>query len=111
MTAPSPDVVVVGNLTIDDFQPFDNGKPQLISKFSVESIAKDPAKTSESPARSTTAMNAPPPVAPATGEAAAPAAAPVTIESLQPTAEQNAMTYVDMVFPFLVTGDSAQRPS
>ncbi len=31
----------VGNLSIDDFQLFDNGKPQMISKFSVETIVKE----------------------------------------------------------------------
>ncbi len=33
----------VGNLAIDDFQLFDNGKAQLISKFSVEKIAEETA--------------------------------------------------------------------
>jgi VWFA-related protein len=44
----------VGNLSIDDFQLFDNGKAQLISKFSVEKIAEETAavmapKTSAAP--------------------------------------------------------------
>ncbi len=30
-----------GNLAVDDFQLFDNGKPQLISKFSVEKLANE----------------------------------------------------------------------
>ena len=33
----------VGNLAIEDFQLFDNGKAQLISKFSVEKMAEDAA--------------------------------------------------------------------
>ena len=45
----------IGNLSIDDFQLFDNGKPQFISKFTVETQAKaaDPAAaaaTNKSPA-------------------------------------------------------------
>src|SRR5580692_2693010 len=28
----------IGNLSIDDFQLFDNGKPQMISKFMVEKL-------------------------------------------------------------------------
>ena len=31
----------VGNLSADDFQLFDNGKPQMISKFSVERLGTD----------------------------------------------------------------------
>jgi VWFA-related protein len=33
----------VGNLAIDDFQLFDNGKPQMISKFTMEKLAGTPA--------------------------------------------------------------------
>jgi VWFA-related protein len=33
----------IGNLGIEDFELFDNGKPQMISKFSVEKLAKDSA--------------------------------------------------------------------
>jgi VWFA-related protein len=33
----------VGNLNIEDFQLFDNGKPQMISKFSIETQAAEPA--------------------------------------------------------------------
>ena len=33
----------VGNLAIDDFQLFDNGKPQMISKFTVEKLSVAPA--------------------------------------------------------------------
>ncbi len=32
----------VGNLGIEDFQLFDNGKPQMISKFTVEKLVKEP---------------------------------------------------------------------
>ncbi|HWB95952.1 MAG TPA: VWA domain-containing protein, partial [Bryobacteraceae bacterium] len=31
----------VGNLAVEDFQLFDNGKPQLISKFSVEKLGEE----------------------------------------------------------------------
>lgn len=43
----------VGNLTIDDFQLLDNGKPQMISKFSVEKLvnaAAEPAPDRPRPA-------------------------------------------------------------
>jgi len=33
----------VGNLGVEDFQLFDNGKPQMISKFSLEKLVKDAA--------------------------------------------------------------------
>ena len=33
----------VGNLSTGDFQLFDNGKPQMISKFSLETLASEPA--------------------------------------------------------------------
>ncbi len=38
----------IGNLAIDDFQLFDNGKPQMISKFSVERLSA-PSQTSPEP--------------------------------------------------------------
>ncbi len=53
----------IGNLTIDDFQLFDNGKPQMISKFSVESLAKAPDPTPASTPRHEAAAPAAPPVA------------------------------------------------
>src|SRR5689334_12310976 len=34
---------VVGNLTKDDFQLFDRGKPQTISSFSVETLQNQPS--------------------------------------------------------------------
>ena len=37
----------VGNLNPEDFQLFDNGKPQMISKFSVEALAPEEAAKSE----------------------------------------------------------------
>src|SRR5271155_4384953 len=40
----------VGTLGIGDFQLFDNGKPQMISKFSVEKLARDPAPVRTAPA-------------------------------------------------------------
>jgi len=44
----------VGNFQIEDFQLFDNGKPQMISKFSVEKIAREsqitPAASAPKPA-------------------------------------------------------------
>src|ERR1700734_1332646 len=44
----------VGTLGVDDFQLFDNGKPQTISKFSVEKLmraaAPKPAATAPAPA-------------------------------------------------------------
>jgi VWFA-related protein len=39
-----------GNLSIDDFQLFDNGKSQMISKFSVETLAKNPQPETATPA-------------------------------------------------------------
>src|SRR5579863_481448 len=36
----------IGNLTKDDFRLFDKGKPQVISRFSVESPSHPPAATS-----------------------------------------------------------------
>jgi VWFA-related protein len=36
----------IGNLGIDDFLLFDNGKPQMISKFTVEKLVQTPAVTS-----------------------------------------------------------------
>ena len=33
----------VGNLNLEDFQLFDNGKPQMISKFAIETQAPEPA--------------------------------------------------------------------
>ncbi len=33
----------IGNLNVEDFQLFDNGKPQMISKFSIETLAPEPA--------------------------------------------------------------------
>src|SRR6185312_13736194 len=38
----------VGNLGVEDFQLFDNGKPQMISKFSVEKLTDDAAAPAES---------------------------------------------------------------
>ena len=32
----------IGNLNVEDFQLFDNGKPQMISKFSIETLAPEP---------------------------------------------------------------------
>ncbi len=40
---------VIGNLGRDDFQLFDNGKLQMISKFSVEKLATDAAEPAASP--------------------------------------------------------------
>jgi VWFA-related protein len=51
----------VGNLTIDDFQLFDNGKPQMISKFTLEKLVKD------IPATATATATAPKPDTPAAG--------------------------------------------
>jgi VWFA-related protein len=39
----------IGNLGRDDFQLYDNGKPQMISKFSVEKLTNDAAASSGSP--------------------------------------------------------------
>jgi VWFA-related protein len=39
----------IGNLSIEDFQLFDNGKPQLISKFSLEKLASGPSPTPVAP--------------------------------------------------------------
>ncbi len=36
----------IGNLTVDDFQLFDNGKPQMISRFSVETVGTDTSSAS-----------------------------------------------------------------
>jgi VWFA-related protein len=52
-----------GSLGREDFQLFDNGKPQVISKFTVERISNDegaqaPAPNSPKPARSETLVNA-----------------------------------------------------
>jgi VWFA-related protein len=48
----------VGNLGIEDFQLLDNGKPQIISKFSVEKLVKD-AAASASGATQATSGDAP----------------------------------------------------
>ena len=50
----------VGNLRLDDFQLFDNGKPQMISKFSVEKLAKDPEVTQQKPSPNPAAPGAVP---------------------------------------------------
>lgn len=55
----------IGNLTIDDFQLFDNGRPQMISKFSVETIVKEPT-----PSAPTTKLNVPAPSDPSAGNGA-----------------------------------------
>jgi VWFA-related protein len=39
----------IGNLGVDDFQLLDNGKPQMISKFSVEKLTNDAATPAASP--------------------------------------------------------------
>ena len=39
----------VGNLSIDDFQLFDNGKPQMISKFTVEKLVETLAVAASAP--------------------------------------------------------------
>ena len=39
----------VGNLGVEDFQLFDNGKPQMISKFSVEKLVNDAAAATPAP--------------------------------------------------------------
>lgn len=36
-----------GNLNVEDFQLFDNGKPQMISKFSIETLAPEAAAKSD----------------------------------------------------------------
>jgi VWFA-related protein len=38
-----------GNLGVEDFQLFDNGKPQMISKFSVEKLTNDAAAPADLP--------------------------------------------------------------
>jgi VWFA-related protein len=43
----------VGNLGVEDFQLFDNGKPQMISKFTVEKLVKDAASTVPAAPRAT----------------------------------------------------------
>jgi VWFA-related protein len=43
------------NLTVDDFQLADNGKPQMISKFSIERLAKPPAPAVVTASKSTPA--------------------------------------------------------
>jgi VWFA-related protein len=40
----------VGNLSRDEFQLFDNGKPQMISKFSIERFSKDVLAATATPA-------------------------------------------------------------
>ena len=40
----------VGTLGVDDFQLFDNGKPQTISKFTVEKLMRDVAPKPAAPA-------------------------------------------------------------
>ncbi len=48
----------VGNLSVDDFQLFDNGKPQLISKFSIEKLGEEEIAA---PPPATPSPSAPPP--------------------------------------------------
>ena len=60
----------VGNLNVEDFQLFDNGKPQMISKFAVETQAPEPAAKPDAapaPKEATTAT----PETPASGSALA----------------------------------------
>lgn len=47
----------IGNLGRDDFQLFDNGKPQVISKFTMETLAK-PAEASATPSAKSPAQPA-----------------------------------------------------
>ena len=60
---------VVGNLNVEDFQLFDNGKPQMISKFSIETLTPEsgasapkptPAATPATPASAATLADASP---------------------------------------------------
>ena len=52
-----------GNLAVDDFQLFDNGKPQLISKFSVEKLTNDDAAPASPKQPEKPAVNGETPVA------------------------------------------------
>jgi VWFA-related protein len=61
----------VGNLSRDDFQLFDNGKPQMISKFSIERLAKDAQPATSSPAPKDTTTAAAPGATPPNGSALA----------------------------------------
>jgi VWFA-related protein len=49
----------IGNLTIDDFQLFDNGKQQMISKFSAETMVGEPVKVPDSTSGASTKQNSP----------------------------------------------------
>ena len=50
----------VGNLAIDDFQLFDNGKPQMISKFTVERLTVTPTSPVPHPSANSDKPAAPP---------------------------------------------------
>ena len=50
----------VGNLSAEDFQLFDNGKPQMISKFSVENIATAAPSAAPSAATAPSSADKPP---------------------------------------------------
>ena len=64
----------IGNLTIDDFQLSDNGKVQMISKFSIEKTIKDPPAAQPAPAPKPAPPSTAPPAAPAPPAATALAA-------------------------------------
>lgn len=90
----------VGNLSIDDFQLFDNGKPQAISKFAVEKLGEEEVA----------------PAVPSASQAAPPGAPPVASEN-PATAGQTPERFVAYLFDDLHlnladlvrTRDAAQR--